>query len=441
MNLNREILRLSIPAIASNVTVPLLGLSDTAISGHLGSESYLGAIAVGSMMLNVLFWLFGFLRMGTTGLTAAAFGRRCDDEMREVFCRSVALALGIGFLLIVFQDPLLRGMLFLVAPDDEVTGLASRYFSLCIYESPALLGIMAISGWFVGMQSTLWAMIIAISVNVINIATSFLLVFPLEIGFTGVAIGTLVANWIGFFIAIWTALRMAPGGRLWCGWRCLWNKVMLSKFFTVNGDLFLRSACIMAVTLAVTGAGARLGALTLAANAVMMQFFHFFSFFMDGFAFTGEALCGRFYGALNPGMMRKAVRYLLFWAAGVAILFFLLYLMGWNGIVAMLTDAPAVRQAVAEWHIWILLIPPVTVLAFIFDGFYIGVSCTRPMLVVTLLASASFFIIAFMRFGEVVRIESPQNSVLWMAFLSYLFVRGGLLGVIWPHKMRSIFRK
>lgn len=437
MKLNREILRLAVPAIVSNITVPLLGLCDTAISGHLGSESFLGAIAVGSMMLNVMFWLFGFLRMGTTGLTANAYGRNDPQAMREVFSRSLALALGIGLLLILLQVPLLVLLMWLIDPDPEVAQLASDYFTICICESPALLGIMAVSGWFVGMQSTLWPMIIAVAVNVINIATSFSLVFPLGIGFRGVAFGTLSANWIGLGIALLAAHRHAPEGKLWCGWKALLRKGELGRFFSVNSDLFFRSACVMAVTLAVTAYGARLGALTLAANAVMMQFFHFFSFFMDGFAFTGEALCGRFLGARNREGLSSAVRHLLGWSAGIVILFFCLYAIGWSPVTDMLTDEESVRSFVAGSHIWILLIPPVTVLAFIFDGFFIGITDTRPMLWATLAASAAFFIITVPVETGII-FSGFSNDVLWTAFLSYLFLRGAVLGAIWPSRRRRL---
>ncbi len=438
MNLNREILRLSVPAIVSNVTVPLLGLCDTAISGHLGSEIFLGAIAVGSLMINVLFRLFAFLRMGTTGLTASAFGASDAAAMRDAFSRSLFLGLAIGFGMVIFQKALLSSMLWLVGADRQVSAVAAEYFNICIWMAPPQMAVMAISGWFVGMQSTLRAMIVAIAINVINIAASFVLVFPMAYGFRGVAVGTLAANWLGFLLALILAWRMAPEGGLWCGWKRLFHGGGLSRFFSVNTDLFIRSAAIMAVTMAVTAYSARLGAVALAANAVMQQFFHFFSFFMDGYAFTGEALVGRYAGAKDDGMLRRSVKYLLWWSAGIALLFFLIYMVGWQPVTALLTDDMPVRKFVAEYHIWILLIPPVTVAAFIYDGFFIGVTRTRAMLVATLVASAVFFAatLPFVRGDSLA--PAFTNNLLWFSFLAYLLVRGGSLAAVWHFSRHSI---
>lgn len=440
LNLNREILRLSVPAIVSNVTVPLLGLCDTAISGHLGSEVFLGAIAVGSLMIGILFRLFGFLRMGTTGLTAGAFGASDSAGIRDAFSRSLFLGLAIGFGMVLLQSPLLSSMLWIVGADAEVSAFAAEYFNLCVWMSPAQMGVMAVSGWFVGMQSTVRAMVVAVFINVVNIAASFILVFPCEMGFKGVAIGTLVANWVGFALALILAWRMAPEGGLWYGIDRLFKGGGMRRFFSVNTDLFVRSGCIMAVTLAVTAYSARLGAVALAANAVMQQFFHFFSFFMDGYAFTGEALAGRFFGARDYVMLRRAVKYLLVWSAGIAVLFFLVYMGAWRPVVALLTDDAPVRAFVADYHIWILLIPPVTVAAFIYDGFFIGLTRTRAMLVATIAASAVFFAATLPFVRENSLAQGFTNSLLWFAFLSYLLVRGGVLAGVWHFGLSRSFR-
>ena len=442
MNLNREIFRLSIPAIISNVTVPLLGLCDTAISGHLGSPFFLAAIAVGSLMISVLFRLFTFLRMGTTGLTANAFGKNDRKAIREVFSRSLFLALALGGLMVILRRPLLNGLLWLIDPDPGTTELASRYFNICIFEAPAQMAIMAISGWLVGMQSTMRAMIVAISVNVINIAVSYLLVFPCGMGFTGVAIGTLASNWAGFVLAIILALGLAPEGKLWCGMTHLFKGGGMGRFFNVNSDLFVRSFCVMAVTMAVTAYSARLGAIALASNAVMQQFFTFFSFFMDGYAFTGEALCGRFAGAKNIPMLKKSVRYLLLWSAGIAVLFLCLYLAGWREVVDLLTDDTSVRDYIAGYHLWIILIPPVTVMAFIYDGFFIGITRTRSMLFATLAASIIFFATTLPVFSKAsgftftLPTSFSAMDLIWGSFLTYLFARGVILAFIWHRESR-----
>ncbi len=425
-------MRLSVPAIVSNITVPLLGLCDTAISGHLGSDLYLAAIAVGSVMLNVVFWLFGFLRMGTTGLTATAFGAGDDSGVRKVFTRAMLLAGCAGVALILAREPVMYALMKLIGAEPDVAGYVGRYFMIRIWGSPALLGVLAVSGWFVGMQSTAYPMVIAISVNIVNIAASFALVFWFGLGFEGVAWGTLVSNWVGLAIAMGCALRFSKGKRLWCGVREAVSGGGMGRFFSVNSNLFFRSACIICVTLGVTAAGARLGAATLAINVVVMQFFQFFSFFMDGFAFSGEALVGRWWGAGDSVMVGKYVRALLWWTVGVALFFTVCYGLGSDGITSLLTDSESVRQGVKGMRAWIWALPVVSAWAFIYDGFYVGVTDTRKMMMSTIVATIVFYIVAFVKLAEGrVVIEVDSNAAVWTAFLSYLFIRGAFLAIAW----------
>lgn len=434
-------MKLSVPAIVSNITVPLLGLCDTAISGHLGSELYLAAIAVGAMMLNVVFWLFGFLRMGTTGLTATAFGKKDDGEIGKSFSRALVLACLLGCLLVLLRHPLLDLLLLLISPEEEVASLVKDYFLICIWEAPSMLATMAISGWFVGMQSTLWPMVIAISVNVINIIASVLLVFVFKMGFEGVATGTLIANWAGLLIALMAAKSFRKGKCLWSGWNGVLKGGGIRKFFTVNSNLFFRSFCIIAVSLGVTAGGARLGAMTLAVNAILMQFFTFFSFFMDGFAFSAEALTGRFSGAGDRHMTDKCVRLLLIWSLGVALLFTAAYTGGYGLVTSLLTDEESVREGVREMRYWIWLIPLSSVWAFIFDGFYVGITETGKMLLATMTATIVFFIVAFVRFGTTgIHIGTENNHMLWSAFVAYLFLRGVVLAILWRSESNKRFK-
>lgn len=423
--LHKEILRLSVPAIVSNVTVPLLGLCDTAISGHLGDSRYLGAIAVGTMMINVLVWLVGFLRMGTTGLVAQYYGGGDTRRMACVLTSSLVVALIVSGVALLFQTPLLESLMYIAGAEESVAHYARRYFRICIWGTPAIMATMAYTGWFIGRQSTLWPMIVAIASNIFNILLSFLLAFPFGLGFEGVAVGTLSANWLGLLLCIIAAKINNKGGRTLASPKEALKNVGLRKFFKVNRDLFFRSACVMIVTMCVTACGARLGNDLLAANAVMMQFFTFFSFFMDGFAFTGEALTGRYYGAGDRTMFRKSVNALLIWAAGIAGVFTLMYIAGWPYITYLLTDVEAVRTTVAQYHIFVILIPCITVAAFIFDGFFIGITRTGTMLVVTLTAMCAFFIVLMFGHkpgGELLDIAS--NTTLWTGFLLYLFIRG-----------------
>lgn len=441
MNLDKEILRLSVPAIVSNITVPLLGLCDTAISGHLGSASFLAAIGVGSLMLNVIVGLLVFLRMGTTGLTATAFGARDEVMVTKVFTRSFLLGLGLGILLILLRLPLMDFMLAIISPDEEVRGYAESYFTVRVWGMPAMFAVMAVSGWFVGMQSTVAPMAIAIIMNVLNIIVSFILVFHTSVGFSGIAWGTAVSNWVGLLIALVWAFRFRRGRPLFCRLYEALKGGGLGKFFSVNTNLFLRSACIMCVSMGVTSAGARMGALTLAVNVVMMQFFTFFSYFMDGFAFSGEALTGRFTGAGNREMLHRSVKALLKWTLGVALLFTLLYAAGYHGVVALLTDNHDVREGVGKMAIWLILIPIVSAWAFIYDGFFVGITDTSKMMYATFVASLVFFFIAFVHHVEGRWVLTPlNNTALWSAFLSYLLLRGLILSLIWRYSGKKAKR-
>ena len=436
--INRQILRLALPAIVNNVTVPLLGLCDTAVAGHLGSASYIGAMAVGAMMLNVIFWLCGFLRMGTSGLTAQAYGARDEGMSRDVLRKSLTIAAALSLLAIAIQSPLLALLLRVIGPDPAVRDLASLYFRICIWGAPAQLGIMAASGWFIGRQNTVVPMGVAIGVNIVNILLSLTLVFGFRLGFTGIAVGTLCAGWTGLAAILLLVRKNCKEVKDFNDLKDLTPRspgtVAWGRFFRLNSDLFFRSACIMCVSLAMTSVGARLGETILAANAVIMQFFLFFSYFMDGFAFAGEALVGKAAGAQDRDLLRRAVSGLVRWGAAMAILFFLVYLTGARTITGFLTDNATVREAVADMGIWIMILPPVTVAAFIFDGGFIGLARTRVLLIVTLVASTAFFTLAFLASGPG---KLPGNRLLWLAFETYLLLRGVLLAFVYMKNQRK----
>ena len=441
MKLDKDILKLSLPSVISNITVPLLGLSDTAISGHLGSEIYIAAVAVGTMMFNVVFWLFGFFRMGTTGITAQEFGRKNQHQCEVLLYRSIFIAVAIGVVLVMLQYPLQWLLLKFIAPEIEVAELARSYFYLCIWGAPAVLINMSVSGWFLGMQNSFFTMLLSISVNVLNIILSLVLVFIMDIGFIGVAIGTLAANWIGVVMAVvllykfnktrFTTFRIAE----------ILQLGELKRFFRINTDIFFRSACIMSVSLSITAFGASIGSLTLAANTVIMQFFVMFSYFMDGLAFTGEALVGRYSGAKDWSMLKKSVKRLCQWAIMIAIIFTIGYVAFYSEVAELITSDTDVLAEIERYKQWIVLLPAITVTAFIFDGVYIGLTKTRTMLIVTLASTFTFYLISFVHpFAEEL-IAYPQNNTIWIAFLSYLFLRGLFLSVNYVITAKEWFSK
>lgn len=440
IHIDREIIRLAGPAVVSNITVPLLGLADTAVSGHLGDPAAIGAVAVGAMMLNVAFWLFGFLRTGTTGLTAMAYGTGNTGRCLVLLWRSLLLAVIIGATLLALRCPLSGLLLAVVGAEEGVAVLARDYYLICMGGAPALLATMSVSGWMVGMQSTTRPMIVSVTTNILNIILSVSLVFGFRLGFIGVAYGTLVSQWTGLIIALLLARGLgARFASLWSRQQApgLWRGIVrgggLGRFFRVNSDLMIRSACIMAVSMAVTSIGARLGTVTLAANAVIMQFFIFFSYFMDGFAFAGEALAGRFAGAGDRAMLALTVRRLLVWSAAMALLFFMVYFFLYRTIASLITPEADVLSRISDFRVIVWLLPPLSVGAFICDGFYVGLTDTRRLLAATMAGAAVFFAVAFLPS----HFRLPGAMTLWTAFLSYLAVRAALLGALLPGLLRS----
>ena len=310
---NRQILKIAIPSIVSNITVPLLGIVDVSIVGHLGSAAYIGAIAVGGMMFNVIYWVFGFLRMGTSGMTSQALGRRDLGESVSMLLRSICVALGVALLLILLQEPIRLAALAIMKPSPDVAFLATSYFRILIYGAPAMLGLFSLSGWFIGMQNSRIPMAIAIIQNIVNVVASLLLVLGCGMKVEGVALGTLIAQYGGFGMGLMLCLtsygRLRPYARL----SGLWDRDVMKKFFAVNRDIFLRTLCLVAVMLFFTSAGSWQGDVTLAVNTLLIQFYMIFSYIMDGFAYAGEAISGKYYGARNAAALRSTVRLLFVW--------------------------------------------------------------------------------------------------------------------------------
>ena len=436
--MHREILRLAIPSILANIVVPLLGLIDLTIAGHLGATAYIGAISVGATMFNLTYWNFGFLRMGTSGMTAQQFGRGDMAEAFRILLRASVLAVVIGAAIMLLQYPLRELLLSAISPGNDVRSFAVGYFDICVWGAPALLSTLAISGWFIGMQNSVYPMIVSISVNVINIAVSLSCVYLFEMGFNGIAVGTLTAQWCGLAISIALAMRIKrnfgirlsaiAGSGLMHG---------LKPFFSINSDIFLRSLCLMLVTLFFTAAGARSGDLTLAVNALIMQLFVLYSYFMDGFAFAGEALSGRYLGARDLRKFKSTVKRLFFWGLVVILLFSVAYGGFCEEIMSLITDDSAVLRESEHYRMWALLIPAAGAAAFIWDGVYIGLTATRQMLSALAVATAAFFAVYY-------GIEPfPQfigdNNRLWLAFIVYLASRGALQFLLTPSIVRRKF--
>ena len=421
---NREILQIALPSIVSNITVPLLGLIDAAIVGHLGAASYIGAIAVGGMLFNIIYWIFGFLRMGTSGMTSQAYGQKDEAETMRILARSMGVGMLIALALIILQYPIERIAFTLMKATPEVERLASLYFRICIWGAPAVLGLYSISGWCIGMQNSRFPMYVAITQNIVNILASLVLVYGFGMKIEGVAIGTLVAQYAGLLMAawLWTShfKRLLPYVQL----QTLLAKGAIRRFFQVNRDIFFRTLCLVAVTMYFTSAGAAQGEVILAVNTLLMHFFTFFSYIMDGFAYAGEALVGKHLGANDRPALRQMVHQLFVWGIVLSLVFTLVYGIGGKVFLGLITNEQSVITASSAYFYWVLAIPLTGFAAFLYDGIFIGATATRWMLYAMSIATIAFFLIYY-GFRE-----AMGNHALWLAFITYLALRGIVQGFL-----------
>lgn len=426
---NRDILRLAIPSIISNITVPLLGIVDVAIVGHIGDENYIGAIAIGSMIFNVIYWLFGFLRMGTSGFTSQAFGAGNTQATAYVLRKMLVLSFGVAAAFVLFQLPIRHLAFLLMGVNNDIHPLVATYYNIVVWGAPATLGLYVLTGWLVGMQNTRVPMWVSIAQNIINIAASALLVFAFHMGIAGVAIGTLVAQWAGFVMSL-LSLRS--------GYAQEWDtalsnaitklqshtEIFTTSFFSANRDIFLRTLCLVSVNLFFTAAGSRQGAMMLSVNTLLMTFFTLFSYVMDGFAYAGEALAGRYFGARDTASLNRLAQRLMHWGMALSVAFALVYLLAGETILGLLTDKQPVVVAAADYRLWAVAVPLTGFAAFVFDGIFIGITATRAMFMSCFVGAIAFFLIYYSLFGE------WHNHALWLALNMYLALRGVVLAVV-----------
>lgn len=425
-NIDKRILSIALPSIVANITVPLLGLVDMAVSGHLGNAVYIGAVAVGSMIFNVVYWVFGFLRMGTSGMTSQALGRRDMNDVATTLARSIVVAMAVAAFIIILQKPLGSVALALVGASAEINTEAWHYFRICVWGAPAMLCLYSLTGWYIGMQNTRLPMFISIMQNVVNIVASCTFVYGFGMKVEGIALGTLVAQYAGLLVSI-TLWATTYGKRILrhVQWQRIMEGTAMGHFFSVNRDIFLRTLCLVAVNFYFLSAGAAQGAVVLAVNTLLMQLFTLYSYVMDGFAFAGEALCGKHYGAGNHVEFSRTVRRLFGWGFALTVAYTMVYAVGGTGFLRLLTDDIEVVAASAKYAPWAVLIPICGLAAFIWDGVFIGTTNTRGMFAATAAAMLAFF-------GVYLSLRSEwQNHALWLAFLTFLLTRGAVQSIIY----------
>lgn len=416
--MHRQILRLALPNIVTNITVPLLGMVDLAIVGRLGDTKYIGAIAIATMIFSMIYWLFGFLRMGTSGFTAQAYGAGDIKGAADILLRSLLVGLSAALCLIVLQQPIIDLAMSIVSGSEELKAIARRYFFVNIWGAPALLSMYSFKGWFIGMQNSNIPMLIAIVINVVNICLSYIFVFILRLDIEGVALGTVIAQYVGLGMAVWffIARYHYVVKLINVAQSIVWDE--MKRFFRVNFDIFLRTICLIAVFSFFPIAGSRFGDDTLAVNTLLMQFFTLFSYIMDGFAYAGEALTGRFIGAADRVSLRRSIRVNFMLGIGLTLIFTLIYSFGGEYLLRILTDKQRIIDLSAQYYLWVLLVPIAGFSAFLWDGIFIGATASRAMLYAIAVATALFFVI-YISFVSIL-----GNNALWLALIVFLATRG-----------------
>lgn len=415
--MNREILRLAVPNIISNVSVPLLSTVDTILMGQL-SGLHLGAVGLGTMIFNFLYWNFGFLRMGTTGLTAQAYGRKNDQEMIVTLGRALVTGLALGTLMILLYLPIweLASVLMNISPEHEA--LVKSYFSIRLLAAPATFALFSLMGWYFGMQNAIFPLIITVFLNLINIGISALLVLYFNMEVKGVALGTLIAQYLGLILALILLLVKYRTLLNVLSVKLIFIRDELLAFFTLNKDIFLRTVFLSLVFAFFYSQSSKYGEMFLASSVILMQLLNWMSYGIDGFAFAAESLTGKYHGAADDTKLKKTIRYTLFWGAGLGLLYSMVFWIAANPLIQLFSSETAVQDATAKYYYWIVILPIVGFGSYIWDGVFVGLTAVKSM-------RNSMFLSFVFYFATYYGLQSFMGAhVLWLALLAFLLARG-----------------
>lgn len=456
--INKDILKLAVPSILANITVPLVGMVDIAVAGHLDAQAatMIGGIAIGTMLFDLLYWNFGFLRVGTGGLAAQAYGRGDMKDCARILSRSVGIAFACALALVAIQWIFVKAAFLVVDCTPQVQQLASQYFFIRIWAAPATLGLMAFKGWFIGMQDSVSTMAVDLIVNGMNILMSFVLALGVPalgyggMGFGGIAAGTVVAQYSGLLAALliiafkyWRPTMSLMGRD---DFRGLFKGEETRRFFVMNTDLFVRSLCFIAIYIGFTVISARYGDLLLAVSSIMMKLLMIFSYFTDGFAYAGEALTGRYIGAKDKPMLSQTVRWTFAWSMGIALIFMVIYQFAGVPMLRMMTSDAAVVEASREYLPWLLLMPLIGCAAFTWDGIYIGATASKAIRNSMLWAVAGFALVWFAGIGVLNLTEISSDlygrvamHILMAAYFAHLLARTIYLSALYKLTLYRIF--
>ena len=418
--MNREIFRIAIPNIISSITVPLMGIFSTAIAGHTGdSAATIGALAVGVSIFNFIYWNCSFIRMGTSGITAQAFGAQDFETTTAMLIRAVGISAALGVLVLLLQYPLGELSLWIMNGSQMV----SDYFYARIWAVPAGIMLFGLNGWFTGMQNAVIPMWTSIFINILHVLLSLWFVFGFDMGIVGIAYASVVAQWSGMLLSLLLLVLCFRKTLHKIDFAKVLDVSALKEFFKVNGDIIIRTFCIVMVYTFFTAASARMGSdIVLAVNTMLLQLFTLFSYMNDGFAYAAEALTGRFVGAKDELSLRRCIKRCVVWALGTAVVCILIYLFWWQDIMGMFvgekSQLPEILTVASEYIGWVIVIPMAAALPFLMDGIMVGATLTRILRNSMLLSTVAYFGLYYSLYPII------GNDALWLAFTAYMALRG-----------------
>lgn len=421
--MNRSVLKLAVPSILANITVPLVGMVDLAIAGRLGDASVIGAVAIATMLFDLLYWNMAFLRLGTGGLIAQAFGRGDNKEISRVFVQGISTAALLALFVLAIQYLFVKAAFLFIECTPQVQNLATEYFFIRIWAAPATISLYVFKGFFIGMQNTVIPMAVELTINVTNILASIYFALYTPMGFAGIAAGTVVAQYSGMALSIFF---------LFSRYRYLFADVKIlaciklgemKSFFVLNADLLVRSLCFLFVYVGFTSLSAKYGDVALAVCSIMMKLMMLFSYFVDGFAYAAEALTGRFIGAKDATSLNRAIKIIFVWSGIIGVVSTFVYLFAADDMILLMTKDTNVIEASGEYIGWMLVMPIISCLAFTWDGVYIGATASKAIRNSMLWAVVGFFAVYY------ALSHSLGLHALWGAYIIHLLARSAYLTI------------
>lgn len=422
--MNKEILKLAIPNILTNLTVPLVSMVDLGLMGRMPSSSYIIAIGFGTIIFNFVYWAFGFLRMGTTGMVSQAFGRKDEVEGIDLLRKGLIISFVGGVLLFILQIPIQKLALFLIDPDVSVVEPLISYFKIRIYAAPATISLFVITGWLLGMQDSKSALLLAILINSLNAVLSYFFVNYTALSISGVALGTVIAQYMGFFIGL-VILQVKHQIRLLCLFKSVQSKKSWNSFLSVNSDIFIRTLCLIFVMSYFKTEAGNIDPILGAANILLFEFITISAYGIDGFAFAAESISGKYFGQGEMKTFKKSVKISMLWGISIALFLALQFSFFGKSLLSMLTNKEQIILAAMNYLPWLIAAPIVNAFAFIWDGIYVGTTSSKAMRNTMLISTFAVFLPLFYLARTYL-----GNHGMWLAFTLFMFARGLLQTIL-----------